>query len=62
VKHLKRRLSEGELARIQATFLRAYRYQYIGSGVEQTRFPEILFGLVDEAEATRIQAALGPLL
>jgi hypothetical protein len=60
--HLKRRLSEAESESVQATFLRAYRYQYIGSGIEQTRFPEILFGLVGEAESMRIKAALGPLL
>jgi hypothetical protein len=60
--HLKRRSSEAELAGVQATFLRAYRYQYIGSGIEQTRFPEILFGLVGDAEAARIKAALAPLL
>jgi hypothetical protein len=56
------RLSETELGLVRATFLRAYRYQYIGSGIEQTRFAEILFGLVGDAEATRIQAALAPLL
>jgi len=60
--HLKRRLSDTELGRVHVTFLRAYRYQYIGSGIEQTRFPEILFGLVGDVEATRIKAALGPLL
>ncbi len=60
--HLERALAEGEGARVRATFLRAYRYQYIGSGIEQTRFPEILFGLVDEVESARIKAALGPLL
>jgi len=59
---LKRRLSPIELASVQVTFLRAYRYQYIGSGIQQTRFAEILFGLVGDVEATRIKAALGPLL
>jgi len=61
-RQLQARLSDAERERVQATFLRAYRYQYIGSGIAQTRFPEILFGLVGDAEATRIQAALGPLL
>jgi len=59
---LTRRLSAVELASVQVTFLRAYRYQYIGSGIEHTRFPEILFGLVGDVESARIQAALGPLL
>lgn len=61
-KQLKRQLSALELASVQVTFLRAYRYQYIGSGIQQTRFAEILFGMVGEAEAARIQGALGPLL
>jgi hypothetical protein len=59
---LGRRLSDSERASVQATFLRAYRYQYIGSGIEQTRFPEILFGMVGEALSTRIKAGLAPLL
>jgi len=59
---LKRRLLGTELASVQATFLRAYRYQYIGSGIEQTRFPEILFGLISDVDSTRIKAALAPLL
>jgi hypothetical protein len=62
VANLNRGLSGDELARVKSTFLRAYRYQYIGSGIEQTRFPEILFGLVGPDLAANIQAALGPLL
>jgi hypothetical protein len=59
---LKQRPTDARLARIGTTFLRAYRYQYIGSGIEQTRFPEILFGLVGGVDSARIKAALGPLL
>jgi hypothetical protein len=59
---LKRRLVPGEIGSVLATFLRAYRYQYIGSGIQQTRFPEILFGLVGDTESKRIQQALAPLL
>jgi hypothetical protein len=60
--HLARTLGSDERERVAATFLRAYRYQYIGSGVAHTRFAEILFGLVGPAETARIQAALAPLL
>jgi len=60
--HLERSLSRAELATVQATFLKAYRYQYIGSGIEQTRFAEILFGLVGDAASARIKAELAPLL
>ena len=45
-------------ARIEATFLSAYRYQYILSGVQSTRFAEILRSLVDEAQFARVVAAL----
>lgn len=62
VQHLKRQLSDEQRADMQATFLRAYRYQYIGSGIQQTRFAEVLFELVGESEALRIKAALLPLL
>jgi hypothetical protein len=57
-----RTFNDQERARIHDTMLRAYRYQYIGSGIEMTNFPELLFGMVSEADAARIQTALGPLL
>jgi hypothetical protein len=57
-----RSFNDLERSRIHDTMLRAYRYQYIGSGIEMTRFPEILFGMVSQADAARIQTALGPLL
>lgn len=41
--------------------LKAYRWQYIVSGAMEPRFRQVLFGLVDEAQAQRIQAALAPL-
>jgi hypothetical protein len=60
--HLERSLSAAEQERVRQTFLRAYRYQYIGSGISLTRFPEILAELVGESEMTRIARALEPLL
>jgi hypothetical protein len=59
---LRRSLTDGEHRRVKDTVLRAYRYQYIGSGIQLTRFPQILFGLVSEADALRVKTALGPLL
>ncbi len=56
-----RSFSDEEVHRIQATFLRAYRYQYIFSGVEETRFAEILGSLISEAQMTRITGALATL-
>ena len=46
---------------IRATLLRAYRYQYIFSGVEHTRFPEILRQHITEAQFERITQALSAL-
>jgi hypothetical protein len=57
-----RELFPGEAAAVRACFLRAYRWQYVGSGVTDKRFLEVLGDLVDEAQAARIQAALRPIL
>jgi hypothetical protein len=56
-----RTFSDAELEQIHATVLKAYRWQYIVSGVMEPRFQTVLFSLVDEAQAKRIQAALAPL-
>ena len=50
---------EAEL--IRATFLRAYRWQYIVSGVQEPRFVEVLGSLITPAQGERIQAGLAPL-
>jgi hypothetical protein len=47
---------------IRATVLKAYRWQYIVSGVMEPRFQKVLFALVDEPQAARIQRALAPLM
>jgi hypothetical protein len=57
-----RDLFPGEAAAVRGCFLRAYRWQYIGSGVTDERFLDVLRDLVDEAQAARIQAALKPIL
>jgi len=52
----------GELAeRVQATLLKAYRWQYIMSGAAHPHFQSALGGLVDAAQLGRVQAALAPL-
>ena len=57
-----RRFTEQEAAQIGATMLRAYRWQYIGSGVAHTRFPKVLGELITEAQGKRVESALAPLL
>ena len=46
---------------VNNTVLKAYRWQYIVSGVMEPRFQKILNSLVSAAQMQRIQAALGPL-
>jgi hypothetical protein len=59
---LGRQLGAEEAAKVSSTFLQAYRYQYIVSGLQRTRFPSILFGMLTDAQRARVDAALAPLL
>jgi len=54
--------SDSQQQQIHAQVLKAYRWQYIVSGVMEARFQKVLFALVDEAQGARIQAALAPLM
>lgn len=53
--------TDAQREQIQALVLKAYRWQYIVSGVMEPRFQKVLFSLVDEQQAARIQHALAPL-
>ena len=57
-----RSLSAEEAAQVHATVLRAYRWQYIVSGVQGERFQAVLGGLIDAAQLQRIASALGPII
>ncbi len=46
---------------IHAGVLKAYRWQYIVSGVMEPRFQKVLFAMLDDEQGARIQAALAPL-
>ena len=59
--HVGRPLSEDEQGLVHAGVLKAYRWQYIVSGVMEPRFQKCLFSLVSEPQAARIHAALAPL-
>jgi hypothetical protein len=54
--------SPDETDQIRAGFLKAYRWQYIVSGVTEPRFQKILFGMIDAAQTERILTALAPLM
>lgn len=53
-----RKVEAAELRAIEASFLKAYRWQYIHSGAQHPQFGKVLMGLITEKQAKRIQAAL----
>jgi len=56
-----RRFTGEEEAGIRALLLRAYRWQYIVSGVQHPHFGRLLAGMTTQAQMNRIQAALAPI-
>jgi hypothetical protein len=57
-----RKLTEAENGMVADAFLRAYRYQYIVSGVQDERFNKILGGMITAAQGERIGKALEPVV
>jgi hypothetical protein len=57
-----RTFGKSEVQRLRDTMLKAYRWQYIGSGVQDERFQKTLGGMVTGAQMQRIGAALKPIV
>lgn len=57
-----RRVPPGQADRLAAGLLDAYRWQYIGSGLAQLRFRQLLIQMITTAQWQRIQSALAPLI
>jgi hypothetical protein len=57
-----RACSPDEEAAIRDMFLKAYRWQYIVTGVQEPRFADTLTRLVTPAQLERVGAALAPIL
>jgi hypothetical protein len=57
-----RSLTEEEQAKVRAGVLKAYRWQYIGSGVVDPRFEGILRSMITMGQAARIGTALAPIV
>jgi len=57
-----RRYVAEEEAGLRATFLRAYRWQYIVSGAQHPHFGRLLADMTTPAQMTRIQQALAPIV
>ena len=56
--HCGRSIGTDELTTIHDTLLKAYRWQYILSGVQVPRFGQALFGMITPAQSERITTAL----
>ncbi|MFO1317851.1 MAG: hypothetical protein U1F58_19815 [Burkholderiales bacterium] len=59
---MSRPLDATEQQQVRDGVLRAYRFQYIVSGVQNPRFAEVLGRMITEAQGARIGAALAPIL
>ncbi len=57
-----RPFDKAQVQKLGDTMLKAYRWQYIGSGVQDERFQKILGGMITEAQMQRIGAGLAPLM
>ena len=57
-----RSFSPKDINKIRTVVLKAYRWQYIISGVERPRFVKLLCGMITEAQGHRINEALAPIL
>jgi hypothetical protein len=57
-----RPLAATEIESVRAAILRAYRFQYIVSGVQEPRFADVLGSLITPEQGARIGAALAPIL
>ena len=57
-----RNLTEQQQEKVMHGLLKAYRWQYIVSGVEHPKFQEVLGGFITEAQGERIANALAPLV
>jgi len=53
---------KSQTMRIKDAMLKAYRWQYITSGVQDERFQKALGGMITEAQMKRIGAALAPIV
>ncbi|WP_295643662.1 hypothetical protein [uncultured Methylibium sp.] len=57
-----RSFDAAQAAALHATMLRAYRWQYVVSGVQDPRYGELLGSMLNAEQGARIQAALAPIV
>jgi len=56
-----RSFDEPQQRAIRESVLRAYRWQYIVSGLQHPHFEKLLSGMISEAQMRKLRTALGPL-
>ena len=56
------RFTAAQVEELQDGMLRAYRWQYIASGVQDRHFATFLSGMITSGQAARIGAALAPMM
>jgi len=56
------RFTGAQVAELEAGVLKAYRWQYIGSGAQHPRFTKLLTGMITQAQAERVTRALAPIM
>ena len=57
-----RAFNDAEYHQIEALILKAYRWQYIVSGVQEPRFAKVFSSLINVRQGERVAAALAPIL
>jgi hypothetical protein len=57
-----RTFGKAEVQKLREVMIKAYRWQYIGSGVQEERFQKALGGMITEAQMSRIGSALAPIV
>jgi hypothetical protein len=57
-----RDFSADERRAVDTTVLKAYRWQYIASGIQHPHFGKVLKGLIDAQQSERLSVALAPVL
>ncbi len=57
-----RKLGKAEATQLREALLKAYRWQYIVTGVENERFLAILTSMLNSTQMGRIGEALGPIV
>jgi hypothetical protein len=60
--HCARSFSAVEREQVRAVVLKAYRWQYIVSGVQDPRYADILDGMITPEQTGRIESALAPIV